>query len=381
MPKLYTKSFVIICIANLLLTIAFYALLPTIPFYLTDVLKGDNANIGMILSVYTLSALAIRPFVGYLLDSYGRKAIFIAAFLIFALLSGSYAWAGTILAIFILRFLHGGAWGTVSSAGQTIAVDLIPAQRRGEGIGIYGISSTISMALGPLLGITILKITTFGYLFLFSFLIVMLGFFLIWFINYPEYKPQKLELKLKNFIEKKAIPIGLIAMIFTLSYGGIVGFIALFIREIGNSLDSRIFFLLFAVGIALSRIFSGRIVDRSGPEKIVIIGFSTLIFSFIILGLVKIPLIFYINSSLIGIGCGILIPTFQTIVNNAVTKERRGVANTTFFTFFDLGIGIGSLITGIISKHLNSLGYTYLLYSLTNLSALLLFLLWAKRNN
>ncbi len=361
--KLWTRNFTLIGISNLLMAIAFYFLLPTLPLYLKETLGATSSQVGMVLAFYTIAALLIRPFVGYAIDAIGRKFIYLISFIIFSSLFIGYIFAISIGLMIVIRFLHGLTWGSLSTSGSTIAVDFIPTSRRGEGISLFGLSMTIAMAIGPLIALTILGKMDYLWVFIIATGISLVGLILALNIRFPEYKPghDNRAFSLKKLIEKNSIALSLNVLIITTTYGGILSFSSIYGKEIGVE-NSGMFFLLLAAGIGVSRFFSGTIFDRVGPYRIVIIGMILLILGFPILYFGPNFLGFHIAAIIIGLGFGIIMPTFQAMVNNLVTPDRRGAANSTYFTSFDLGIGLGMVLTGFISEHLG-LGGAFFLFA------------------
>jgi len=373
--KLWTRDFVIITIANLLMAIAFYFLLPTLPLYLKDKLNATSSQIGLVLSFYTISALIIRPFVGYAIDSFGRKLIYLMSFVVFSTLFLGYTIATSIVLMIIVRFIHGLTWGALSTTGSTIAVDMIPSARRGEGISFFGLSMTIAMAIGPMIAISILGETNYIWVFIIGACISIFGLLLAQNIRFPVYSIplQRPPITIGRLIEKRSLIPSLNVLIITINYGTILSFSAIYGKEIGVN-NSGLFFLLLAIGIGVSRFFSGNIFDRIGPLRILIFGMLLLIFGFPILYFFSNQYGFHIAGVIIGLGFGIIMPTFQAMVNNLVPPERRGAANSTYFTSFDLGIGIGMILSGIIAEQIG-LGKTYLICSAIVFIALIMFLI------
>jgi predicted MFS family arabinose efflux permease len=269
--------------------------------------------------------------------------------------------------------LHGLTWGTLTTSGSTISVDLIPPKRRGEGIGFFGLSMTIGMALGPMIAILITGESNYTALFLSAIGITILGLILALSIRFPKFKSHNFSrsLNLKGLIEKSAIPISLNMLLIMFTYGGLISFIALYGKEIGVD-SSGPFFLILSLGIGLSRVGSGRIFDKSGPAKILLLGMILLIIGFPMLALINNSLGFHLSAVVLGLGFGIIMPTYQAMINNLVTPNRRGAANSTFFTAFDLGIGIGMIGTGLLSEWLG-FSITFLISSITILIALNFF--------
>ena len=372
--KLWTKDFTLITSANLLMAIAFYLMVPILPVFLSENFSATESQIGLVLSFYTVGALLIRPFAGYALDAVGRHSIYVVSLLLFSTIFFGYVWATSILFVLIVRFMHGLTWGSMSSAGSTIAVDLVPLKRRGEGIGIFGLSMTIAMAIGPLIAIAITGDSSYKRLFFSAAGFSFLGLVLALFVRIPKMTSKKKKFKVSSLIEKKSLPVSLNMFFVTIPYGGIISFIALYGRSI-NIESSGLFFLLLAVGITISRIFSGKSYDRVGPKKICIIGLGLIIVGLPILALNQSFFGYHLSALILGFGFGVIMATFQAIANHKVAAEKRGAANSTYLTFFDLGIGTGMLLVGYLIQVMNYSG-AFILCAAIELLALFVFLFY-----
>jgi len=357
--KLWTKDFILLGLASLLMSTGFYFLMPTLPIYIVDKLHAHKGQVGYVLAAYTLSALIIRPFTGYVVDRVGRKWVFIISFLLFALTLGIYPLASTFMLLLFLRFFHGFLWGITGTSGATLIVDVIPPAKRGHGIGIYGLSMTIAMAVGPVLALTIMGKNNYNAMFFSSMFVALAGFMVLMFVKYPRFESRNNgSFTFKNIVEAKVLPMALVQLLFGTTYGGIISFITLYAKDI-NIQQASPFFFIIAVGIFISRLWSGKIFDIRGPKQLVTAGILLLIAGFLILSLVKNIWGYYSSAFFIGLGSGIIMPTFQAMANNVVDKSRRGAANATIITAFDLGIGLGSVLLGFLSEQI-SLGSTYL---------------------
>lgn len=373
---LWTRNFILLSLANFLMFTAFYFLIPILPVYITAELGGNKSLVGVILATYTLAALIMRPLTGVAVDTVGRRMIFLVGMIIFTLMFNLYILASSIMLLLILRFIHGLAWGVTNTAGNTLVVDIIPPSRRGEGIGIYGLSFTIAMAIGPLLAILILQGSHYKLVFFCGFLMSLLGWLLATSVKYPVYLPLNGgKMKLKRLLEKRAVPVSVNLLILNVTYGGIITFIALYAKEVGVP-NPGMFFLLYAIGVSFSRAGAGRIFDRHGPDYLVGVGSLILAFGFVLISLWKTVPGFYIASLLLGFGGGVIMPTFQAMVNNLIEPQRRGAANSTLFTALDLGIGTGMILTGLIAEVL-SLTSAFLICSFIILAGLVVYLTWA----
>ena len=377
MDRLWTRNFILISVANLLMAISFYFLLPTLPVFLSQKLGATSSQVGLVLSFYTIAALIIRPFVGYAIDAFGRKTLYLISFILFSGMFFGYSIATTITFMLTLRFLHGITWGSLSTSGSTIAVDIIPASRRGEGISLFGLSMTIAMAIGPLIALSILGENSYSELFFTAIGISLTGLLLAFCIKFPIYKPHSAGriFSIKRLIEPTSIPISINTLIITVTYGGILSFSALYGLSIGIS-NSGPFFLVLALGIGISRFFSGKVFDKTGPRNLIVSGLLILSVGFPVLALIQNKIGYHLAALLIGLGFGIIMPTFQAMINNLVSLERRGAANSTYFTAFDLGIGIGMILIGILVEKIGFKG-AFLTCSLFELLGLIVFLLFS----
>lgn len=376
--SIWTRSFLFAFLASLLVFTAFYLLLPTLPLYLVNTLSADTTSTGIVLAVYTITALIIRPFTGHFIDTRGRKLVYLIGLFGFALLFGGYLLASTLAWLILVRMIHGLFWGITTTAGSTIAVDLIPSQRRGEGLGLFGLASTIPMAIGPVIGLLLVRGTNYNFVFIASILLSLVGWFLASRIDIPHVQRSNAVLSWKSLVEKSSLPVAAILFLNMITYGGVVSFISLYVKTSGVG-DAGLFFLVYAIGIAISRLTSGRFFDRSGPTMLTVAAFIMVIAGFLLLSLWKHPAGFFLAAVSMGLGGGVLFPTFQAMVNNLVPSSRRGAANSTLFTILDMGIGLGMIMTGYLAGRLG-LDMAFLYCSLLNVAALLLFLLYPLKH-
>ena len=345
---LWTRNFYFICLAQIAMTLAFYAIMPVLPLFIEKRLQISGLTMGLIVAAYTATATLSRPFTGYYLDRVGRKPIYAATFCLFGLLFFFYPIAGGITAMLLLRLSHGLLWGSMMGAATTLAVDLIPPARRGEGLGMFGLTMNLGMALGPAIGILVSD--WFGYdgLFIFGGLLVMAGFPLVLKLRAPAVALSKKPFAWKNLLEKHSLPIALVTLLLSFPFGGIMNYTAKYAADI--NVASGVFFLLLALGMAFARILAGRTFDRSGPSKAMAISFIFLIAGMSLQTMTSHYPPFYASALLIGMGYGIAIPVGQAMVNILVRPERRGAANATYLTAFDTGICLGIITIGHTHK-------------------------------
>jgi MFS family permease len=348
--KLWTPSFINACIANFLMGFSFYLLMPTLPFFIVEQFHAEKSTIGIILSCYIIAALAIRPLSGYLVDSFSRKIVYILSFIFFISLYVGYLFAASLLFLIILRILHGFTWGTITTSGSTLAIDIMPPAKRGEGVGYFGLSTNLSMALGPLAGLFLHENYPFVYIFYASIISGALGLLAALFIKAPvKEKVHHQALSLDRFILVKSIPVGINCMLIAIPYGMLLSFAAMYGKEM-NVANTGMFFTYMAIGIGGSRIFSGKLIDNGKIHFVSILGSIVLACSFLFLTFSHSALGYFISAFCIGVGYGILFPALLFLFINMAHHNQRGTANSTFFTSFDLGNGIGMILAGKIAQ-------------------------------
>lgn len=340
-------------LSNFLMCSAYYSLISTLPVYISTVLKSAHGTVGLVMASYAIAAILIRPFCGFGLDYFGRRAIFIVSLMVYGLLFNAYIFAATIWFLLVVRFLHGLTWGLTTTSNSTLAGDIIPSEKRGEGFGYFGVATTAGMAIGPLIGTFIMQRWGYQAMFIAGFGISIASVLLAAMIRYDKYiPPPGLQFRWKALLEKRTVIPAFNLLITSLSYGGLISFVALYGTEIGIENPSG-FFLIYALGIITARFSSGKAVDREGPRKVIIICLTMLILGFPLLALVQNPFGFYFSAVVLGFGHGVMWPTFQTMINNIVPPHRRGAANSTAFMAMDLGMGLGMIIAGYISQQLS----------------------------
>lgn len=373
---LWTKNFVLICIINLFIFTGFQMLLPTIPVYV-EKLGGQESMAGLVMGAFTISAMLIRPWAGNAIDSLGRKPIFFFGLVIFILSVLAYIWAPSVLILLLLRFIHGFGWGSSSTAAGTIAADLIPKSRLGEGMGYYSLTSTLAMAMAPSIGLYLISQKGFTTMFMVSATLVFTALLLA---NFLTYRPLETKAKTQGALfEPAAFLPSLMIFFCTMTYGSIVSFIALYAREQGIT-NIGPFFTVYALTIAISRPLGGIIVDRRGFNVVVIPGLILVILTMLILSQASGLPTFLLAASLYGMGFGTLHSTLQAMAIKGLPPNRRGAANGTFFSAFDLGIGGGSILWGVVAQQW---GYStmYLWVALPALIALTIYVanMYGKR--
>lgn len=355
---LFTCNFFFVAAGNFFLFLSFYALMPLLPFYLTSHFSADGTATGAVLSVYIVSCILIRPFYGYLLDTFSRRPVYVIAYLSFASIFSIYIFCASLWLFILMRVLHGAAFGGATVSGGTIVTQVIPKSRLGEGIGYYGLANTMSMCFGPLLGLYAHNYLSFTNIFIGLTFTALIGTAMASLVRIPVRTHQvRKTISVESFFIKSAFPIAIIQILAYVTYGATTSYIAVFAVQNMIGGYSGWYFTCMAVGLGLSRPFAGKKVDKGNLSRLVVFGIIMTIlvgislFRLNCLPVNSRPLVFLIVAFLQGIGYGILHPSLNTIFIRQTDEAHRGAATSMFFTSNDLGIGLGVLAGGIADQY------------------------------
>ena len=382
--KLFNKNYLCLCAANFLFFFSFYLLLPVLPFFIIEHFQGSKAVIGTVISCYTLATLVVRPFSGYMMDTFKRKPLYLFALSLFTAIFCGYPFASTITLLIVIRVAHGLAFGLTSVGGNTLVIDVVPSEHRGEGIGYYGVANNIAMAVGPMVGLFVYEHLSFNAIFLgcmgCSFLAALFASRIHTKVRPPVKRPP---LSLDRFILIKGLLAGISFMLLAFAYGQISNYIALYAKEMELSISSGLFFTVYAVGLIVSRLFAGRMVDKGKVTHTIALGLGITVVALLGLGLCHYVNIwgstytavaFLLIALCCGLGFGAAFPSFNALFINLATNAQRGTATSTYLTSWDLGLGIGIFSGGMLAEHF-SFATAYLVASASVLVSLVFFIL------
>ena len=367
--------------ANFSLFFAFYVLTPLLPLYLSEHFGATKDMIGLMLSGYTITALVIRPFSGYMVDSFPRKTVLMLSFGAFAIFFAGYLAASTLLLFTIVRTLHGGPFGGLTVANSTAAIDVLPSSRRTEGIGYYGLSNNLAMAIAPTIGIWIYDLTdSFDFLFWLALVVACAGWLTDATVKFPEKEivRNKSKLSLDRFFLVRGWLLGVNMIAFGFSFGVLSNYLAIYGKEeMGITGGTGTYFLLCSLGLMASRLQGGkalrqgRLTHNAGSGMVIsLIGYTMFI-------LVPNGIGYYSSALLIGLGNGHMWPAFQNMTINVAHNNQRGTANSTILISWDIGMGLGILLGGVIAEFL---GYSAAFWTVVvvNATGVLTFFLATK---
>ena len=365
--RLFTRDYIFVCIAAFMMSFSFFILVPTLPMYLKDTFGISPALVGVVLSCYVIAVLSIRPMTGFIADTLPRKRVYIVSYAIFVTSFLGYFFITKTLALFILlRVLHGFSFGMLTTAGNTLVIDVMPSSRRGEGLGYYGVTNNLAMAFGPMVGLFVISSGNYTLLFLTSLITGIIGLVLGALVRAPRKMLEKTEFKLSadRFFLKEGIRACFAFFLLAIPYGMTTSYMALYAAASGITHNAGLFFTVMAAGLITSRLNSGKRVDRGFVTETIIVGICIALvggFGEAILSTISAWNIaagyatYFLTAFLFGYGYGTMFPAYNTLFINLAPNSRRATANATYLTGWDVGIGSGMLLGGYISEY----GYLY----------------------
>jgi MFS family permease len=341
----------------------FYYLLVILPIYCLQDLKVNASSVGLITTVFLISAIIARPFSGKLMETLGKRTIFLVALLILFVSSTLYFIPRSITGLLILRFFHGIGFGMATTAMGAIVADLIPKSRQGEGMGYYGLTNNLAMVIGPFLGLVVIQNQGANAVFMIHAVGCLIALLSGLLVKLPKITLAKRKAKssagFKDMFVIPAIPISLVAAFFALVYSAIIAFVSVYAKEIGLESSSSYFFAVYAVVLLISRPFTGKWFDKYGANTIIYPSILCFAVGVYILSISTTPLLFLASAGLIGLGWGTAAPSLQTIAIQVASTKQRPLATATYLSIFDIGFGLGSFIFGVVAS---KIGYSSLYF-------------------
>lgn len=364
-PPLFQPAFLLLCLVAFLVFMGFQMLMPTLPFFV-EALGGKPAIVGLVTGSFTLAAVLARPWAGRLLDRHNRKQVYVASLGLFVVCAALYPLLSSIALLIALRVVHGLSWAAIPTAGGTLAADLIPSQRRGEGMGYYGLASTLAMAFAPSVGLALIGASDqqhFDRLFVTATILAVIALVVLLPIRLPQSTAQKAAPAdfhsqtsaaappevapdfWNGLLERSAFSASLVILLTNIAFGGVTTYVLLDASRL-HLAQPGLFFFAFALSLMASRPLAGRFSDRYGRRTATLPALALLAVAMVLLAWAAHLTWFLLAAVLAGVAFGSVQPAMQALAVEHVAPQRRGAANATFYIAFDLGITIGAMALG-----------------------------------
>lgn len=389
--RLFTPSYILMCLANFLTAFSFFLLVPTLPFYLVDNFGIDESMVGLVLSCYVVAVLCIRPFAGFIADMFPRKRVYLISYTLFAISFVGYLFVFSDIMLFILlRVIHGFAFGALNTTGNTLVIDIMPSSRRGEGLGYFGVTNNLAMAFGPMTGLFIISDENYTLLFVAALITAVIGCILASLVKVKFRQPLDRCGKMfsaDRFLLFEGIPASLAFFMLAIPYGMTSSYIAIYAAEVGIEHGVGVFFTIQGAGLIVSRLISGKQVDKGFITPTITRGIAIALVG--VTGEAMLSLacgfniglgyvVYFLSAFLIGYGFGTIFPAFNTLFINMAPNSRRATANATYLTGWDVGIGAGMLLGGALS--VNGYSGSFAFSAILVVAALIYFTTFVARH-
>jgi MFS family permease len=346
--RLFTRPFVITCLATFFFYLSFYLILPVMPLYVAG-MGGTSTQIGLIIGFFAFMAMILRPPAGWIIDTRGSCLVLVAGMAIFFLSSLGYVLSRSVRAVLALRLFHGMGMGLFPTAATVVVAELAPPARRGEAMGWFGIANSVGMVFGPAAGTSVAGRMGFPVLFLVAAGVALLGLLCVGMlprVGKPSGKVTRPP-RLQDFFSLAAVLPSAILLFLYIPYGAVVAFIPIIATQRGLA-NAGIFYTVFALAVLLVRAKAGRISDQRGRAAVILPGMLVASAAFATLGLTSGAAGVLVGAAIYGVGFGAIQPALLALTADRVPPEERGKAMGTFYTAWELGISTGAVASGLL---------------------------------
>lgn len=351
--KLWTKTFIITSLVNFFLMLSMFLLIIIMAGYAIDTYKTSTSLAGFVSSIFIFGALIGRLYAGSKMNELGTKRILMVGIIIFLILSIFYFLNINIYLLLIVRVVQGIGVGLATTATGTIVSQIIPPSRTGEGIGYFSSSVVLAQAIGPLIGILLIQYFSYTYVFIFSLTIGIVCFLFAFIIQAPTIEVEETEtkrrtFKLSNYLERSSIPIASVMLVIGITYSSILSFISTYAESIHLVQAGTFYFVVYAIVVLLTRPISGKVLDKFGGNAVIYPTLIIFAIGMFFISKATSTSIFLFAAALIGLGYGNFQSSTQAIAIQRAPIERMGLANATYFIFYDFSLGLGPLFLGAL---------------------------------
>lgn len=353
--KLWTGPFLSMGSTNFFQLMTQYVLVTTLPLCILNTFHGSEIEAGLAMTFFQIGTSLFRPAAGYFVDKENKRHLLLFSLVVFLVIIGAFNGIENVAEIYGLRLLHGIIFALATTTAASIAVLVIPASRRGEGIGYFSVTTNLAMVIGPLAGLLLYENLGMKGLFLSLTAVAVATLIIAAVVPLPTQaiKPVPTADHVpiwSHIVEKKSLPASLLGGLVFFAYGGILTFLPLYASSLHLEGSAGLFFAIFALVIVISRPLVGNLFDRMGASSIVYPGFVIFTAGFLIFSQITTQTGFLIAAAVLGLGFGALSPAFQTLAIQSVPPERAGAATATYFWFLDIFVGLAAMILGFVAK-------------------------------
>ncbi|MDR2406459.1 MAG: MFS transporter [Deltaproteobacteria bacterium] len=380
--SLWTRTFFTILFVNFCVFLGFNMLLPTLSLFLHEE-KLTEREIGLVFGSFTISAITFRLLASKLAQRFGTLTVVRLGFFTCGLGAICYVLVHHMGFYFLARLMQGAGFAVSSTLLVSVASNIIPPRRLGEGIGYVGLGATLSLAMGPVLGLYLAHSYGFSLMFAVSALTCIAAMLISFMLpKVSAYGEGKKATETRSWLEKTALPATLLTFIYAAGVSAVTVYLAIYC-ELNGLPPAANFFMVSTIGTIIARLTAGRIYDRKGHLFVVPPSAIMLIVSVIYIIMVPSKPVLYLMAVVYGLGAGGIFPSLQTMTLASVPATRRTIASAYFFVAFDLGIGLGTIFLGFVAGHFHNYTSVFVgsICFFASLLILYFFLFWKSFSN
>lgn len=352
--KLFTREFVFVTCISMCCSMNYFTLLISMTGFATISFGASTSEAGLAAGLYVIGGLLSRIFLGKYIELIGRKRMLVVALFFSLIMSAMYFFVNSLAILCLVRLLHGLGFGVSSTCATDIIAKLVPRERRGEGLGYYLLGVTISMAIGPFLGMVFSTGGNYDAVFAVGLSMYLIALMMAVTLRIPEEdltddeKREARSFNIRSIIQIGAVPLAITCMVFYFGYSGVLSFISEYTEDIGLVEAATYFYLIVAAGTFVSRLTTGKIYDRRGPNLIISLGYISFVIGMMIFSQIDTSLMLLFSGFFIGYGISIVFNICQAIVITQSTAQKYGLTTSTFSAIVDMGSGTGPMILGLV---------------------------------
>lgn len=349
MEKIWNKKFILLFITNLLMMATFYASVPILPIYCQQI-GITGSKIGIVLTAMSVTTVLFRPFAGYILDNFNRYHVYLLFLALFCLPFLGFVAFPIYGALVAIRLYMGAVYSVCGSATTTLAGDVLPQNKVGQGVNRFALTISLGMAAGPFIGIQVQNHMSSQASFIVLFALTVVALICVSFcrIKYP--KVERKKFVLADAFYKPALPFMLNMIFIMIPFGAVIAYSSIFAQEKGLSAVIPYFYICLVAGMLISKFSTQKLIDAGKHKFLVVISLIVLLLTMGSYYIMASAVHLLLAGFLLGLGYGILQPLFQSFVTGTTPAPKRGAANATYLLSYDIGIGIGSFVMGMFQE-------------------------------
>ncbi len=373
---LWTKPFTLTLLASFLIFIPYSLYLPILPIYVLQGLHGSLGGAGLVNAFFLLASVLFRAQTSRFEALFGVRKVLLFSGFLFMISNCLFLFTDSLVIVLLIRFFSGACFAVVNTCMNALGSRIAPFSRKGEGMGYITMVVTAGNAVGPFIGLKLAKSFGFVGVFVFCGIIALIGFIISTLIPVREEPSSELGtdggFSLRGLFEAPAVPASGIVLLLSFAYAGVITYVTVYAVSIGLHIAAAYFFVVLAVSSIGSRVCTGRIYDRFGPNIVIYPSILFLALGLFILGHAGSTSAMLSSATLIGFAYGAAVPALLTLAAQQSPSYRISAVTATYFTFLDIGLGSGAYLVGAGIPYVGYVGL-YLLLSLFVMAVAVLY--------